>query len=415
MSSVPKLLFVSPVFPDVTGYGLAMRAGAVLEGLSAFCDVYLLIVPIQDPRRAALAPPVQSWCREHRVIGLPRFRSLMLRLGGFAQNARAPYEWHFASPRTVHRAGQAFQGIEFHYVHVFRLYMAPFAVPYLDTARHLTARYLDMDDIESSTRRRLAELYRANGLHAEARREERAAEIYARLERELLPTFDGIYVCSERDKNLLNAKTVGQNVFVLPNVVRPPSAAGPSKSGGSFNFLFVGNLAYYPNEDAVAYFLEQVLPPLRRRAKRPFCVTVVGSGQSKRFRRYRRVAELRHAGFTSDPAPYYDQADAVVVPLRAGGGTRIKALEAFGFKRPVVSTAVGVEGLDVEHDKEVLIADDPDSFAEQCRRLMEDRRLCEALTTRAFACLIANYTPDVLRSTLRRHLGVPSSASGPAE
>jgi glycosyltransferase involved in cell wall biosynthesis len=293
--------------------------------------------------------------------------------------------------------------------------MAPFAMPYLDTAQHLTARYLDMDDIESSTRRRLARLYRASGLRAEAQREERAAEIYARLERELLPRFDGIYVCSERDKNLLNATAIERNVFVLPNVVRPPSARRVPKSSVSFNFLFVGNLAYYPNEDAVVYFLEQVLPLLRRQAKRPFCLTVVGTGQSKRFRRYRRLAELRHAGFTSDPAPYYDQAHAVVVPLRAGGGTRIKVLEAFGFKRPVVSTAVGVEGLDVEHDKEVLIADNPDSFAEQCRRLMEDRRLCEALTTRAFACLIANYTPDVLRSTLRGHLRVQSSASSPAE
>jgi glycosyltransferase involved in cell wall biosynthesis len=415
MSSLPKLLFVSPVFPDVTGYGLAMRAGAVLEGLSAFCQVYLLVVPIQDPRRAALAPAIQSWYREHRVIRLPKFRRLMLRLGRFAQNARAPYEWGFASRHTLHQAAQAFQGARFDYLHVFRLYMAPFAMPYLDPQERLTACYLDMDDIESITRRRLADLYHANGLYAEARREERAAEIYARLERELLPRFDGIYVCSERDKNQLDTQALAQNVFVLPNVVRPPSAARPPKSAGPFNFLFVGNLAYYPNEDAVAYFLEQVLPRLRQRTKRSFCLTVVGSGQSKRFRRCRHVPELRHVGFTREPAAYYDEADAVVVPLRAGGGTRIKVLEAFGFKRPVVSTSIGVEGLEVANEKQVLIGENPDSFAEQCYRLMEDRRLYEAVTSHAFTCLIEKYTPDVLRSVLGGCLQLPLNASRPAE
>jgi glycosyltransferase involved in cell wall biosynthesis len=304
----------------------------------------------------------------------------------------------------IYKAAQAFQDIHFDYLHVFRLYMTPFAMPYLRTQKHLAGCYLDLDDVESITRRRLADLYRANGLYTQARREQQAADMYARLERELLPRFDGIYVCSWQDRNQLSTQVGGQNILVLPNVIRLPSDPRPAKTGGPFTFLFVGNLAYYPNEDAVAYFIEHVLPCLRKRAKHPFCLTVVGSGQSKRLRHFRQIPEWRYRGFVSELATSYDQADAVVVPLRAGGGTRIKVLEAFSFKRPVVSTTLGAEGLEVENEKHILIADHPQDFAEQCCRLMEDKQLSAILTTNAFACLVAHYTQEAMQRTLGRIL-----------
>jgi polysaccharide biosynthesis protein PslH len=406
MSTVPTLLFVSPVFPDITGFGLAMRAGAILEGLSASCQVYLLIIPIEDPYRTALSPRIRPWCCQYCVIRTSKLRDRMVRLGSLlprlGTQPSPPTEWRYASTRLVRKAAQAFQGIRFDYLHVFRLYMTPFAMPYLHTQTHVTACYLDLDDVESSTRRRIADLYRANGLNTQARREQQAADRYARLERELLPRFDGIYVCSQQDKNQLNTQVGGQNIHVVPNAIRLPSGHQPAKSGGPFTFLFVGNLAYYPNEDAVVYFLEHVLPCLRQRAKYPFCLTVVGSGQSRRLRHYRQIPEYRYMGRVSELAPYYDQADAVVVPLRAGGGTRIKVLEAFSFQRPVVSTSLGVEGLEVEHDKHILIADYPQHFAEQCCRLMEDKQLRAILTTNAFACLVVRYTQEAMQRTLSR-------------
>jgi glycosyltransferase involved in cell wall biosynthesis len=345
MSTVPKLLFVSPVFPDITGYGLAMRAGAILEGLSASCQVYLLIIPIHDPNRTALSPRIRPWCRQYCVIRVSKLCNRLVRLGSMLQSlsiqSSRPLEWRYASVRMI-------------------------------------------------------------GLYTQARREQQAADMYANLERELLPRFDGIYVCSQQDKDQLNTQVGGQNIHVLPNVIRLPSGPHPVKSAGPFTFLFVGNLSYYPNEDAVVYFLEHVLPCLRQRAKQPFCLTVIGSGQSRRLRRYRRIPEYRYMGYVGEMAPYYAQADAVVVPLRAGGGTRIKVLEAFSFQRPVVSTTLGVEGLEVDTEKHILIADHPQHFAEQCCRLMEDKQLSVSLTTNALTCLVAHYTQEALQRTLSR-------------
>ena len=270
MPSSPKLLFVSPVFPDLTGFGLAMRAGTVIEGLSAFFQVYVLIVPIQDPSRTTLSPRIGLGSVQQRVLRLTRLRRWLLRIGGLLQNSRSPQEWRFASVRTVQQAAQLFQGIEFDYIHVFRLYMTPFAEPYLRARPHLTARFLDLDDIESVTRRRLAELYRTNGLPVQAQREQNAAEAYARLEQDYLRRFDVVFVCSARDKERLERNGLASKVVVLPNTLRPASALDRPHRGDPFNFLFVGNLAYYPNEDAVIYFLEHVLPLLRQKAERPF-------------------------------------------------------------------------------------------------------------------------------------------------
>ena len=392
-----------------------MRAGAILEGLSASCQVYLLIIPIHDPHRTVLPARIRPWCRQYYVMHISRLCHRIVRLSNLLQSVRTqsshPFEWRYASVRMIDKAAQAFQDIRFDYLHVFRLYMTPFAMAYLHRQRHLTACYLDLDDIESNTRRRLAELYHTNGLYSQARREQQAADMYARLERELLPRFDGIYVCSQQDKNQLSTQVSGQNIEVLPNVIRLSSDPRPAQNSGPFTFLFVGNLAYYPNEDAVMYFLEHVLPCLRQRAQHPFCLTVIGSGQSRRLRHYQRIPEYRHMGYVSELAPYYEQSDAVVVPLRAGGGTRIKVLEAFSFKRPVVSTTIGVEGLEVEDEKHLLMADHPQHFAEQCCRLMEDKQLSASLTTNAFACLVTHYTQAAMQRTLRTMMSGNSSGA----
>ena len=101
-------------------------------------------------------------------------------------------------------------------------------------------------------------------------------------------------------------------------------------------------------------------------------------------------------------APFYEQADAAVVPLRAGGGTRIKLLEAFAHGVPVVSTSVGAEGLDVEAGRHLLIADDPAGLADACRRLMEEPGLADRLRAEALRLVAARYATGRVVEVIRR-------------
>jgi glycosyltransferase involved in cell wall biosynthesis len=106
-------------------------------------------------------------------------------------------------------------------------------------------------------------------------------------------------------------------------------------------------------------------------------------------------------GYVHDIRAELAQADAVVVPMRFGGGTRIKVLEAFAHRIPVVSTSLGCEGLEVVGGRHVLISDDPDGFAADCVRLLTDRRLRERLVPAAFELFSEWYRWDSISSTIR--------------
>jgi glycosyltransferase involved in cell wall biosynthesis len=297
-------------------------------------------------------------------------------------------------------AQRPLQEAEADVVHVFRLSMLPFARPYLAaTCGHAPKRHLDLDDIESVTHRRLGELYRLNGNATLAGLAEQEAQRYEALEDEVLREFDRVYVCSAEDRERLRHRS-SREVCVLPNAVRVPVSVGLKPRGGPFTFLFVGTLGYYPNEDGIRYFCSCVLPLIRQTAPRAFNVTIVGAGATDAIRQLAHVPEVVLVGAVPDVAPYYRDADAVVVPVRAGGGTRIKVLEAFSYRRPVVSTSIGMEGIAARDEEHVLLGDTADVFAERCVRLMRDSASADRLTENAFSLVRRAHSLEAVARTV---------------
>lgn len=187
---------------------------------------------------------------------------------------------------------------------------------------------------------------------------------------------------------------------MLPNGVLLPNAVTPRRAGPRFTFLYVGTLGYFPNQDAVEHFCGAILPIIRRQAPTSLRVLVVGTGVPPAVQRLSHIPEVQVVGAVPDVAPWYEEADAAIIPLRAGGGTRIKALEAFAHRRPVVSTALGVEGLDVCHGQHVLLGDTPEAFAEQCLRLMRDPSLGDSLVEAAYDLVTARYSANAVARTI---------------
>jgi len=119
-----------------------------------------------------------------------------------------------------------------------------------------------------------------------------------------------------------------------------------------------------------------VVPILRQVGPGEFRVLIVGgAGSDLDLKRLTAIEEVRVVANPPDVSPYYGQSDAVIVPIRAGGGTRIKILEAFSYGLPIVSTTIGAEGLDVTPGSDIIIADGAECFAEQCHRIWTDDRL----------------------------------------
>lgn len=373
------LLYVSPVLPAPTGSGIAMRAHVVLRALAAHFRVFPLIVPYGQRHEESAAIELDGICVTPRIVPRPHGT---LGLAGWVASAAAAY------------AGRPFAT-----VHVFRLAMLPFAEPYLYPTRGAAPqRHLDLDDVESTTRRRLAALYRLHGRTTEAELEESQIAHFSRLEADTLRSFDRVYVCSESDRSLLSGARA--DLIVLPNAVAVPPVPPARSRGGPFTFLFVGTLGYIPNEDAVLFFCDEVLPILRAAAPRPFRIVLVGTGVSAELRARLSLPNVEIVGAVPDVAPWYQQADVAIVPIRGGGGTRIKLLEAFAHRRPVVTTTIGVEGIDARDGEHVLIADTAAAIADRCLGLMRDRALGERLVANAFALLASAYTVERVRERL---------------
>jgi glycosyltransferase involved in cell wall biosynthesis len=308
-----------------------------------------------------------------------------------------PYEGDLR--HKIHRAGQVYRDHNFEIIHGFRLISAPYAQLYLTRSKGCAKHHLDLDDIESKTHRRIAELYRKAGAETLALREEQDVRRLELLETVAYHTFDRIYVCSESDQQELLARTARvedtkPDVCVLRNAVRSPTRT----PGRVFRFLFVGSLSYYPNHDGIRFFCTQILPLIRDQAESSVVVDIVG--RDSEGLRDLAGANVNVIGQVADVGIHYEACDAVIVPLRAGGGTRIKILEAFSYKRPVVTTSMGVEGIDAIPDRHALIGDTPEDFATACLQLMYDPDLGRYLAENATDLLQRSHTVDNLRKTL---------------
>ena len=183
--------------------------------------------------------------------------------------------------------------------------------------------------------------------------------------------------------------------------------------GSPPTLTMVGLLSYTPNADAAHTFVDEILPKIQ--AVRPDVqFRLVGRGADA-------VAELRGqpgvvvVGEVPDMAEELARADACVLPIRFGGGTRIKALEAFANRIPVVSTTVGCEGLEVVSERHLLICDEPAPFAQACLHVLNDPALRRSLTDEAYTLWDTQYRWDVIRPTLTEHAQSMLGAPAPSE
>jgi polysaccharide biosynthesis protein PslH len=403
----PKLLFISPIAPSPDGPGLAMRPYYQIVSLSRIYSIHLLVAGTRDEQPAYgdirnYSDVLDYVCR-FRYSGWKyslwhRYRHLSDRIRQFI-NGTAPgfvndsADWeHLLHNGTIERIA----GMKFDRVHVFRLYLTPVAEVLRDGG--LESLYsVDIDDIESETRRSIAGLYNMNGHQAGAARLNHEALFYLNYEERCLPWYDRIFTCSGHDRDVLLKRFPGKTISVLPNAVPLRKREAGRQTDPAATILFVGTLDYYPNADALLFFAYQVEPILRAISSARWRLRVVGALPRETWiKGLEKIPWMEFAGWVKDLGAEYDSADIVIAPLRAGGGSRIKILEAFAHGVPVVSTSAGCGGLIVESGVHLLIADDAGKFAEACVRLLSDQVLREKLSEQAFDLASREYCPENL-------------------
>lgn len=199
---------------------------------------------------------------------------------------------------------------------------------------------------------------------------------------------DALFVTSERDISLFDTTIPEIRKFLVPNGVDMDYFTPFDAQPISHSLVFVGMMKYLPNHDGILYFLDHIFPKVLQKYP-DATITIVGKNPPRSIR-HRASDQVIVTGFVEDTRPYVEQASVYVVPLRMGGGTRLKILEALSMKKPIVSTSIGAEGIDVEDGTSVLLADQPVPFADAICELFEDSERITQLTSNGFK-LAENY------------------------
>lgn len=213
----------------------------------------------------------------------------------------------------------------------------------------------------------------------------------------------GLVACSEIERRQYAALCPQTSVFLVPNVVDTDWFL-PVDDPGGLTVLYTGGMDWHPNRDAVTFFAAAILPELR--ALVPGAVfRIAGRTPDDAFRRrFESVPGLEFTGMVPDMRREISRAAVCVVPLRLGSGTRLKILEAGAMEKAIVSTRLGAEGLEFRDGEEILLVDDPRSFARTVGELLDDAPRRLALGRAARRRVEKEYSAHVLQSALRQCL-----------
>lgn len=399
--SSPRILFVSPRLPFPLNSGAKIRINHMLLALSEMgkVDVVCYGVPWEYKLIEQEFHSLPAWWQllhsiqvlpfpDWRIVDISYYRNVAMR-HPFARTDlfydSFPAESLLA--RTAHLADHA------DLIWAERLYVAR------AFRRHANKTVVDLDDLESAKISREA-LTGSVGYGRFALKRE--AVRLACTERQSVRQYAGVVVCSPED-----TKHFGENVgrpWVLPNGVDDDLMDVPAVAREKNHLVFVGTMNYGPNEQAMLYFQHEILP--RIQAKLPDVIlSIVGLKPPESIRKLHDGKQIFVHADVPEVAPYVQRASLSIVPLRVGGGTRLKILESLALGTPVVSTTVGAEGLDLQHGEHLLLADRPAEFAEAVIRLLSNEALSQQLAYQGRERVRQHYLWSAIRKQVQNHCG----------
>ncbi|MGQ9515994.1 MAG: glycosyltransferase [Anaerolineae bacterium] len=389
-----RLLVLTSQLPYPPHQGATIRSFNILRQLAGRAEIDLLSF-VSRPEEMETAGPLLELCRRTAWDITPQ-RSLPQRALTTFLSPQPDMALRFASPH--------FAGLVEEAIHT-ESYHAVLGVG-IDVGRYLL-QIADWRQRNASAVRRPALIF--DDLNAEYLLQERAFEtdlrqwykprraagaLYSfiqwrklrRFEARVCQAVDHVVAVSEADRLALQRLVPGLDIKVIPNGVDldyySPTLPIPPADLPRPALVFTGKMDFRPNVDAAIWFAEQVLP--RVRAEYPGATfAIVGRDPLPQVRRLSQLPGVIVTGYVPDDRAYFSAADVYVVPLRVGGGTRLKVLSAMAMGKAIVSTSLGCEGLGVAHEREVLFGDTPEAFAAHVVRLLRDAGLGQEMGRQA--------------------------------
>lgn len=365
-----KILVFYPYIPYPIDRGTYQRTFHLLRALARDHEVDLLALS-ENGENMEQRAVFESFCREVEFVSFehPKWQKL---LTGRLLNPLPPNVSHWTLPHVAEALAHRLERKQYDLVHVCDLVLAQYFVK-----AHRDQR-ISMDRSRVDLQFQLMEHARMNfSLKSRLLRYENYAKLWL-YERKIARRVDLEVVCGPDDETFLR-RYVDRNmpIQVIANGVdleyfRPDSA--PDARAEKPTVLFCGAMDYNPNIDALRWYFGEVHDLLRRLVP-ALEVLIVGKAPVPEVRAYGAREGVTVTGGVPDVRPYYRRSWMQIVPLRIGGGTRLKIVESMAIGTPVVSTTIGAQGLDLRHGEDILLADTPEDFARETARALHDATL----------------------------------------
>ncbi|MGE0461420.1 MAG: glycosyltransferase [Vicinamibacterales bacterium] len=379
-----RILFLSRWYPYPPDNGSKIRVHGLLRGLCERHEVTL--ISFRDPSEAPGVPPpggpVEIRLCDYREFRAGSGRALA---GLFSRAPRYLIDTHSAEMERL--IGEAVRQGKFDLVIASQLSMAAYhrafrGVPAIFEEVELGA-FWPGDET-------------GRGVLGRLRRQATWAKHHRYVAR-LLENFVGCTVASEVERQLLALAAPGYSpVHVVPNSVDTAASAPVTRDPRAL--IFTGSMRFAPNRDAMTWFLDEILPAVRAQVPD---VRVIITGEPGPVP-FGPVPGVTLAGYVPDVRAMVAASAVSLAPIRAGGGTRLKILEAMAARTPVVATSKAAEGIDARHGEHLLVADTPAAFAAAVCRLLEDPSGAARMAERAWQLCRDRYDARVVASTLVR-------------
>jgi len=213
-------------------------------------------------------------------------------------------------------------------------------------------------------------------------------------EKKIHKKFDKVLVSSKMDKRAFGNAIVLKIGIKIKNITR--------KDPQNNNLLFVGNMGYHPNIDAMNYFIKKILPIIKREINN-VKLYIIGINP-KKILRFERRKDVIITGFVKNLDEYFLKCSVFVAPLRMGCGFQIKILEALNYGIPVVTTSIANQGIEAKHKNSIFLADNPLDFAKYVIKLLKDKKLRNKISSNGKEIVRKNYSWNKICTQLEKIL-----------
>ncbi|MGM0588476.1 MAG: glycosyltransferase family 4 protein [Bacteroidota bacterium] len=374
-----KVLHLFPYLPTPPTFGGALRVYHILKHLVRHHDVTVAGFQEYGDRDAFEQSFPELKGKSHLIYRRRvKFRRMMQLYSYLTPNS---YWYNWAQSPQLHKTVQELLDKE-----DFDFVIGEFAsMGHFDLETD-AIRILDAHNVEYDNFRRMSKL------NWSAFRKRFYEREYTKSYREEVAAFqrhDAIFATSQRDADLIGKDVPDIPRFVIPNGVDTQYFSKNGTVEEPYSIVFTGTMRYVPNYDGMIYFLNEIFPEIKRQVPQAK-IYIVGNNPPPVLQKYASDSVII-TGFVDDVRPYIDRASVYVVPLNMGSGTRLKVVEALSMRKPVVSTSIGCEGIDVVDGEHIIIRDDSQEFAEAVIQLFTDHSSREKLIEQGYDLVTRTY------------------------